>query len=194
MRHGALRIVRGTVRVNTLRICGEDARPYVSLGHDALAKVASDWDEERRRVARVRRVVAIAGLVVIILGAFAWTQYDAAVRSHRLAKQNAALAMAARQEAKQTAAYAQEAEQQRKDAEASRDQARRSAQAAEEGRDTARRQLAEVCLFPKYTLDNVDRVVVYEGFENYERALARGKGILFLTAHLGGWELSAFTH
>jgi KDO2-lipid IV(A) lauroyltransferase len=56
------------------------------------------------------------------------------------------------------------------------------------------RQLAEVCLFPKYTLENIGKVVVYDGFENFERALARGKGVLFLTAHLGAWELSAFTH
>lgn len=56
------------------------------------------------------------------------------------------------------------------------------------------RQLAEVCQFPKYTRENVGRVVVYDGFENYERAFARGKGVLFLTAHLGGWELSAFAH
>jgi Kdo2-lipid IVA lauroyltransferase/acyltransferase len=56
------------------------------------------------------------------------------------------------------------------------------------------RQLAEVCLFPTYTKQNVGRVVVYDGFENYERAYARGKGVLFLTAHLGAWELSAFTH
>lgn len=56
------------------------------------------------------------------------------------------------------------------------------------------RQLAEVCQFPRYTLENVNRVVVYDGFENYERAFARGKGVLFLTAHFGGWELSAFAH
>jgi KDO2-lipid IV(A) lauroyltransferase len=56
------------------------------------------------------------------------------------------------------------------------------------------RQLAEVCLFPKYTRENVSQVVVYDGFENFERALARGKGVLFLTGHLGGWELSAFAH
>ena len=56
------------------------------------------------------------------------------------------------------------------------------------------RQLAEVCQFPRYTLENVNRVVVYDGFENYERAFARGKGVLFLTAHFGGWELSAFVH
>jgi len=56
------------------------------------------------------------------------------------------------------------------------------------------RQLAEVCQFPRYTLENVGQVVVYDGFENYERAFARGKGVLFLTAHFGGWELSAFFH
>ena len=56
------------------------------------------------------------------------------------------------------------------------------------------RQVAEVCRFPKYTHENVSKVVVYEGFENFERALARGKGVLFLTAHLGAWELSAFAH
>ncbi len=56
------------------------------------------------------------------------------------------------------------------------------------------RQLAEVCQFPRYTKENVGRVMVYDGFENYERAVARGKGVLFLTAHFGGWELSAFVH
>jgi Kdo2-lipid IVA lauroyltransferase/acyltransferase len=56
------------------------------------------------------------------------------------------------------------------------------------------RQLAEVCLFPRYTRENVSQVVVYDGFENFERAYARGKGVLFLTAHLGAWELSAFAH
>jgi len=56
------------------------------------------------------------------------------------------------------------------------------------------RQLAEVCRFPKYTLQNVKQVIVYDGLENYKRAFARGKGVLFLTAHFGGWELSAFSH
>jgi KDO2-lipid IV(A) lauroyltransferase len=56
------------------------------------------------------------------------------------------------------------------------------------------RQLAEVCLFPRYTRENVSEIVVYEGFENFERAYARRKGVLFLTAHLGAWELSAFAH
>jgi len=56
------------------------------------------------------------------------------------------------------------------------------------------RQLAELCQFPRYTPQNVDDVVVYDGLENYEHAYARGKGVLFLTAHFGGWELSAFAH
>ncbi len=56
------------------------------------------------------------------------------------------------------------------------------------------RQLAELCQFPRYTPENIDEVVVYDGLENYERAYARGKGVLFLTGHFGGWELSAFTH
>jgi KDO2-lipid IV(A) lauroyltransferase len=56
------------------------------------------------------------------------------------------------------------------------------------------RQLSELCQFPRYTPQNIDQVVVYDGLENYERAYARGKGVLFLTAHFGGWELSAFAH
>ncbi len=56
------------------------------------------------------------------------------------------------------------------------------------------RELAELCQFPRYRLENVEQVVVYDGLENYERAYARNKGVLFLTAHFGGWELSAFVH
>lgn len=56
------------------------------------------------------------------------------------------------------------------------------------------RQAAEVCLLPQYTRENVSDVVVYDGFANFECAFKRGKGVLFLTAHLGGWELSAFVH
>jgi len=56
------------------------------------------------------------------------------------------------------------------------------------------RQLAELCQFPRYTAENVDDVVVYDGLEHFQKAYARGKGVLFLTAHFGGWELSAFAH
>ncbi len=56
------------------------------------------------------------------------------------------------------------------------------------------RQLAEVCLFPRYTRENAGRVAVYDGFENFERAHSRRKGVIFLTAHLGGWEIGSFVH
>jgi len=56
------------------------------------------------------------------------------------------------------------------------------------------RQLAELCQFPRYTANNVGDVVVYDGLDNFQKAYSRGKGVLFLTAHFGGWELSAFAH
>jgi KDO2-lipid IV(A) lauroyltransferase len=60
--------------------------------------------------------------------------------------------------------------------------------------DNLGRLLAEFCLFPRYTRDNVDRVAVYDGLENFERANACGKGVLLLTAHMGGWEIGSFVH
>jgi KDO2-lipid IV(A) lauroyltransferase len=60
--------------------------------------------------------------------------------------------------------------------------------------DNLGRQLAEFCRFPRYTRANVGQVVIYDGFENYERAVARGKGVIYLAAHFGGWELSSFVH
>jgi len=56
------------------------------------------------------------------------------------------------------------------------------------------RQLAEFCLFPRYTRKNVERVAVYQGLENYEAARQRGRGVILLTAHLGGWEVGSFVH
>jgi len=56
------------------------------------------------------------------------------------------------------------------------------------------RLLAEFCLFPKYSRAMVSRVAVYEGFENFDAAHRRGKGVLFLTAHLGAWEVGSFVH
>ncbi|MGE0406302.1 MAG: lysophospholipid acyltransferase family protein [Candidatus Korobacteraceae bacterium] len=56
------------------------------------------------------------------------------------------------------------------------------------------RLLAEFCRFPNYHRGNVSEVAVYEGFENFDKARRRGKGILFLTAHLGGWEIGSFVH
>ena len=56
------------------------------------------------------------------------------------------------------------------------------------------RLLAEIPKFPAYTLENVDRIAVYDGLENYLAARDRGKGVLFMTAHLGGWEIGSFVH
>src|SRR5262249_51269067 len=41
------------LRVASLRLGGGGERRYVSLGHDALAQVAQEWDEELSRRARV---------------------------------------------------------------------------------------------------------------------------------------------
>lgn len=48
--------------------------------------------------------------------------------------------------------------------------------------------------FPAIRRRNVARWIRYEGFEHFETALSRGRGVLFATAHLGNWELSAFAH
>jgi Kdo2-lipid IVA lauroyltransferase/acyltransferase len=56
------------------------------------------------------------------------------------------------------------------------------------------RLLGEACLFPNYTRANVSQIAVYQGFENFEAAEKRGRGVLLLTAHLGGWEVGSFFH
>lgn len=56
------------------------------------------------------------------------------------------------------------------------------------------RHLAEFCLFPRYTAENADRVVIYEGFENFDAARRAGKGVLLLTGHFGAWEIGSFFH
>ncbi|MEO0249936.1 MAG: hypothetical protein ABIN58_10470, partial [candidate division WOR-3 bacterium] len=56
------------------------------------------------------------------------------------------------------------------------------------------RLLGEFSQFPKLNCGNIAEIVVYEGLENYQRAIARGKGVLILTAHFGAWELSSFAH
>jgi Kdo2-lipid IVA lauroyltransferase/acyltransferase len=56
------------------------------------------------------------------------------------------------------------------------------------------RLLAEFCLLPQYTRENVSQVAVYQGFENFEQAEQQKKGVLLLTGHVGGWEIGSFVH
>jgi KDO2-lipid IV(A) lauroyltransferase len=60
--------------------------------------------------------------------------------------------------------------------------------------DNLGRQLGEFSQFPKITSQNIDRLVVYDGFENYKAASDKMKGVLLLTGHMGAWELCAFAH
>ena len=48
--------------------------------------------------------------------------------------------------------------------------------------------------FPRLSRENIHHWIRYDGLENFERALACGRGVLVLTAHLGNWELSALAH
>jgi len=48
--------------------------------------------------------------------------------------------------------------------------------------------------FPRLDRANVHEWIRYEGLENFTSAKARGRGVLVATAHLGNWELSAFSH
>ena len=56
------------------------------------------------------------------------------------------------------------------------------------------RVLVALARFPQINRSSVNDWIQYEGFEHYERAKQRGNGVLFATAHLGNWELSAFCH
>jgi len=56
------------------------------------------------------------------------------------------------------------------------------------------RVLLAVSRIPYITRANVDDWIRYEGFEHYRNAKEHGRGVLFATAHLGNWELSAHAH
>jgi len=56
------------------------------------------------------------------------------------------------------------------------------------------RLLAEFSQFPRLKPENLSRIVIYDGLENYQRAASGGRGVLFLTGHFGAWELCAFAH
>lgn len=53
---------------------------------------------------------------------------------------------------------------------------------------------AEFARFPRLTRENIEKVVILEGHENFLEGQRRGKGVLYLTGHIGAWELSSFAH
>ena len=53
---------------------------------------------------------------------------------------------------------------------------------------------AEFARFPKYNRENIRDVLILDGHENFLEGQRRGKGVLYLTGHLGAWELSSFAH
>jgi KDO2-lipid IV(A) lauroyltransferase len=53
---------------------------------------------------------------------------------------------------------------------------------------------AEFARFPRYTPENIEKVVILDGHENFLNGQRRGKGVLYLTGHIGAWELSSFAH
>jgi Kdo2-lipid IVA lauroyltransferase/acyltransferase len=53
---------------------------------------------------------------------------------------------------------------------------------------------AEFARLPKYTKENIERYVVLDGHENFLAGKERGNGVLYLTGHIGAWELSSFAH
>jgi len=68
-------------------------------------------------------------------------------------------------------------------------------------RDTLRKMLRNIgwmagdfSQFPKFTRENIARVIALDGHQNYLEALHRGKGVLILTGHMGPWELSSYAH
>ncbi len=56
------------------------------------------------------------------------------------------------------------------------------------------RLLVTFARFPRIDQGNVGQWIRYEGFEHFTAARSKGRGVLFATAHLGNWELSAFAH
>lgn len=59
---------------------------------------------------------------------------------------------------------------------------------------TIARMLVALARMPSINRGNVADWIGYEGLENYLEAKREGKGLLIATAHLGNWELSAYTH
>jgi KDO2-lipid IV(A) lauroyltransferase len=53
---------------------------------------------------------------------------------------------------------------------------------------------AEFARIPRLTKENIENVVILDGHENFLEGQGRGNGVLYLTGHIGAWELSSFAH
>jgi KDO2-lipid IV(A) lauroyltransferase len=56
------------------------------------------------------------------------------------------------------------------------------------------RLLTEFSQMPKLNPGNIAERVIYDGYENFLAASQSGRGVLFLTAHFGAWELCPVAH
>ncbi|HME08803.1 MAG TPA: lysophospholipid acyltransferase family protein [Bryobacteraceae bacterium] len=56
------------------------------------------------------------------------------------------------------------------------------------------RMLWTFARLPAINAGNVSQWIRYDGLEHFQEAKKQGRGVLFATAHLGNWELSAFAH
>ncbi len=56
------------------------------------------------------------------------------------------------------------------------------------------RILLTIARAPAIEREDLPRWIVFKDLHHFTDAQKRGKGVLFLTAHLGNWELSAFAH
>lgn len=53
---------------------------------------------------------------------------------------------------------------------------------------------AEFARLPKYSKENIEQLVILDGHDHFLEGRQRGKGVLYLTGHIGAWELSSFAH
>jgi KDO2-lipid IV(A) lauroyltransferase len=56
------------------------------------------------------------------------------------------------------------------------------------------RMMVSFARMPRIGPGEVGGWIRYDGYEHFAAALERGRGVLFATAHLGNWELSAYAH
>ena len=148
------------LRVATLSFGGKGPRPCVSLGHDALAKVASVWktelaqkESDLKRRSQVRKLVAgLAAAVLVMVGMiglaavavrYAKLARDSEADAHKqqmLAIENKMVADKAKDEALVSKSPA---EQNAEQALASQTLAEKNARAGQKERDTRRDQPPE---------------------------------------------------